>query len=242
MYDTTVKNPMEKTTFVSIDPPKRSKTHILRVEFPDGTVFQDRNVSETYAKAIKKIDPDLVSLLEISHAGVDIVSKELDTKYAQYQKPIGDGWYVMTNSSTNAKYSDLQIISDELEQDLIISLVPLDGSKEYVVPRIDVPDGSRAKIRVTFPDGHVIQPAKVLEALLEVVKFAGAERVRDLNIICCGDNLILKNPAPRYKKPCKDVGEGWLCNTRSGTDVKFAQINEINDKLELGLSVEIISI
>ena len=240
--DTTVKNPMEKTTFVSIDPPKRSKTHILRVEFPDGTVFQDRNVSETYAKAIKKIDPDLVSLLEISHAGVDIVSKELDTKYAQYQKPIGDGWYVMTNSSTNAKYSDLQIISDELEQDLIISLVPLDGSKEYVVPRIDVPDGSRAKIRVTFPDGHVIQPAKVLEALLEVVKFAGAERVRDLNIICCGDNLILKNPAPRYKKPCKDVGEGWLCNTRSGTDVKFAQINEINDKLELGLSVEIISI
>lgn len=240
--DTTVKNPMEKTTFVSIDPPKRSKTHILRVEFPDGTVFQDRNVSETYAKAIKKIDPDLVSLLEISHAGVDIVSKELDTKYAQYQKPIGDGWYVMTNSSTNAKYSDLQIISDELEQDLIISLVPLDGSKEYVVPRIDVPDGSRAKIRVTFPDGHVIQPAKVLEALLEVVKFAGAERVRDLNIICCGDNLILKNPAPRYKKPCKDVGEGWLCNTCSGTDVKFAQINEINDKLELGLSVEIISI
>ena len=240
--DTTVKNPMEKTTFVSIDPPKRSKTHILRVEFPDGTVFQDRNVSETYAKAIKKIDPDLVSLLEISHAGVDIVSKELDTKYAQYQKPIGDGWYVMTNSSTNAKYSDLQIISDELEQDLIISLVPLDGSKEYVVPRIDVPDGNRAKIRVTFPDGHVIQPAKVLEALLEVVKFAGAERVRDLNIICCGDNLILKNPAPRYKKPCKDVGEGWLCNTCSGTDVKFAQINEINDKLELGLSVEIISI
>lgn len=237
---TTCQGSIGKTIPVSIDPPKRSKTHILRVEFPDGTVFQDRNVSETYAKAIKKIDPDLVSLLEISHAGVDIVSKELDTKYAQYQKPIGDGWYVMTNSSTNAKYSDLQTISDELEQDLIISLVPLDGSKEYVVPRIDVPDGSRAKIRVTSPDGHVIQPAKVLEALLEVVKFAGAERVRDLNIICCGDNLILKNPAPRYKKPCKDVGEGWLCNTCSGTDVKFAQINEINDRLKLGLTVKMI--
>lgn len=231
-----------KTIPSPINSPKRSKTHIVRVEFPDGTVFQDRNVSETYAKAIKKIDPDLVSLLGISHAGVDIVSKELDTKYAQYQKPIGDGWYVMTNSSTNAKYSDLQIISDELEQDLIISLVPLDGSKEYVVPRIDVPDGSRAKIRVTFPDGHVIQPAKVLDALLEVVKFAGAERVRNLNIICCGDNLILKNPAPRYLKPCKNVGEGWLCNTCSGTDVKFAQINEINDKLALGLTVELISI
>ena len=239
---TTNQNSMGETIPDPIDSPKRSKTHILRVEFPDGTVFQDRNVSETYAKTIKKVDPDLVSLLEISHAGVDIVSKELDSKYAQYQKPIGDGWYVMTNSSTNAKYADLQAISDGLEQDLIISLVPLDGSAGYIVPRIDVPDGGRAKIRVTFPDGRVIQPAKVLEALLEVVKFAGAIRVRNLNIICCGDNLILKNPAPRYLKPCKDVGEGWLCNTCSGTDVKFAQINEINDKLELGLSVEIISI
>lgn len=112
---------------VAVEHPKRSKTHILRVEFPDGTIFQYRNASETYAKTIKKIDPELVALLELSHAGVGIVSKVLNAKYAQHQKPIGDGWYVMTNSSTATKCADLQTISEELEQGLVISMVPLNG-------------------------------------------------------------------------------------------------------------------
>lgn len=220
------------------DTPKRSKTHILRVEFPDGTVLQERNVSETYAQAIKLIDPELVALVELSHAGVGVVSKTLDSKYAQYQKPIGDGWYVMTNSSTNTKCTDLQAISDELELDLKVYLVPLDGSEITVLPRVEVPEGTRAKIRVTFPDGRVIFPSKVLEALVEVVKYAGAERVRELGIICCGDNLILKNPSPRYQKPSKPVGNGWLCNTCSDTGTKFAQITEISNRLGLGLKIE----
>lgn len=225
---------------VTLEPPKRSKTHILRVEFPDGTVFQEKNVSETYAKTIQKIDPDLVALVELSHAGVGVVSKVLDAKYAQYQKPIGGGWYVMTNSSTSTKCADLQTISDELEQNLRISLVPLDGAEIIVLPRVENPEGTRAKIRVTFPDGRIIQPSKVLEALLEVVKYAGAESVHELGIICCGDNIILKNPDPRYQKASKPVGNGWLCNTYSNTDTKFAQISEISNRLGLGLKVDLI--
>ena len=225
---------------VSLEAPKRSKTHILRVEFPDGTIFQDKSVCETYAKVIKKVDPELVALLELSHAGVGVVSKDLDARYARYQKPIGGGWYVMTNSSTATKCADLQTISDELEQDLIISLVPLDGSEITVLPRVEIPEGSRAKIRVTFPDGHVSQPIKVLDVLLEVVMYAGADRVRELNINCCGDNLILKNPAPRYQKPSKPVGNGWFCNTCSDTGTKFAQITEISNRLGLRLKVELI--
>ena len=230
-----------KTIPSPINSPKRSKTHIVRVEFPDGTVFQDRNVSETYAKAIKKIDPDLVSLLGISHAGVDIVSKELDTKYAQYQKPIGDGWYVMTNSSTSTKCADLQSISDELELDLVVNLVPIDGSEVKVATQEELPGKTRSKIRVTFPDGHISQPTRVLDVLLEVIRLAGAERVRELNISSCGDNLIIKNPAPCYQKSCKYIGNGWFCNTNTPTERKFAQITEINNRLKLGLKVEIIS-
>ena len=238
---TTYQNSMGKTIPVPTDSPKRSKTHILRVEFPDGTVFQDRNVSETYTKTIKKADPNLVSLLEISHAGVYIVSKELDSKYAQYQKPIGDGWYVMTNSSTSTKCADLQSISDELELDLVVNLVPIDGSEVKVATQEELPGKTRSKIRVTFPDGHISQPTRVLDVLLEVIRLAGAERVRELNISSCGDNLIIKNPAPRYQKSCKYIGNGWFCNTNTPTERKFAQITEINNRLKLGLKVEIIS-
>lgn len=240
VHDEPVVNKTSAAIAVTLEPPKRSKTHILRVEFPDGTVLQEKNVSETYAQTIKLIDPELVALVELSHAGVGIVSKTLDAKYAQYQKPIGDGWYVMTNSSTNTKCTDLQLISDELELDLKISLVPLDGSEITVLPHVEMPEGTRAKIRVTFPDGHISQPSKVLEVLVEVVKYAGAERVRELGIICCGANLILKNPSPRYQKPCKPVGDGWLCNTCSDTGTKFSQISEISNKLGLGLKVELV--
>ncbi len=240
VHDELVVNKTFSPIAVTLEPPKRSKTHILRVEFPDGTVFQDKNVSETYVKTIQKIDPDLVALVELSHAGVGVVSKVLDAKYAQYQKPIGGGWYVMTNSSTSTKSADLQTISDELELDLRISLVPLDGAEIIVLPRVENPGGTHAKIRVTFPDGRVIQPSKVLEALLEVVKYASADRVHELGIICCGDNIILRNPDPRYQKASKPVGNGWFCNTCSNTDTKFAQISEISNRLGLGLKVDLI--
>lgn len=218
----------------------KRKTHILRVVFPDGRVVEDKNVSTTYCEFIKEVGAEEISILGISHAGVNIVSKELDSKYANYQRYIGDGWYVMTNSSTPIKYQDLQKIIEEYRLDISVSLVSLDSSNTPSLPIPNEKNGKREKIRVVFPDGRCIQPKKVLEALIEVVKYAGVERVRSLNIICCADNLILKNPAPRYINPSKPVGDGWLCNTCSDTRTKYDQIKTISDKLSLDLEVELI--
>lgn len=221
------------------DTPKRSKTYTLRVEFPDGKVFQGNVASDTYVAVIKEINPEKVDLVGLSHAGVGVVSKMLDSKYAKYQKPIGGGWYVMTNSSTKAKGFDLKTISDELELELKISLVPLNNSEE-TIPIMGTSESERHRIRVTFLDGRTICPIEVLEALVEVVKFAGAERVRELGINCCADNLILKNPTSHYEKRCKPVGNGWLCNTYSDTITKFNQITEISQRLNLGIKVELV--
>ena len=98
----------------------------------------------------------------------------------------------MTNSSTQTKSEDLQAISDELDLNLKINLVPLDGSETLYLPKSTNKESTRTKIQVTFPDGRKICSSKVLEALIEVVKYAGAERVRELRINCCADNLILK--------------------------------------------------
>lgn len=211
-----------------------------RVEFPDGRVFQSNIFSDTYTAVIKGIGAELVDLVGLEHAGVGVVSKTLDAKYAKYQKPIGGGWYVMTNSSTQTKSEDLQAISDELDLNLKINLVPLDGSETLYLPKSTNKESTRTKIQVTFPDGRKICSSKVLEALIEVVKYAGAERVRELRINCCADNLILKTPAPRYEKPFKPVGNGWLCNTCSDTITKFNQITEISQKLNLGIKAELV--
>ena len=74
----------------------------------------------------------------------------------------------MTNSSSARKKEDLERISDELELDLKVELVPLvkvDKNQRKASRRYQ-------KIRVTFPDGRVIQPNKVSDTLLEVVKYA----------------------------------------------------------------------
>lgn len=145
----------------------------------------------------------------------------------------------MTNSSTKAKGFDLKTISDELELELKISLVSLNNSEE-AIPIMGTSESERHRIRVTFLYGRTICPIKVLEALVEVVKYAGVDRVRELGINCCADNLILKNPAPRYEKSCKPVGNGWLCNTCSDTITKFNQITEISQKLNLGIKAELV--
>jgi hypothetical protein len=218
----------------------KKKTHILRVTFSDGRVVEDKNVSTTYCVFIKEVGAERINSLGIFHAGVNIVSKELDSKYSNYQKDIGDGWYVMTNSSTLLKYQDLQRIIDEYGLEISVSLVPLNSSNTSSYPISNEKKGERHKIRVRFPNGKVIQPARVFEALIEVVKYAGAEQVHNLNIYCCNDNLILKRPSPTYEKACKDVGGGWLCNTYTDTFRKFEQIRTISEQLNLGLEIELV--
>lgn len=216
---------------------QRKKKSILRVEFPDGRIIQHPVAADTFAQVINEHYPELIDEIGIIHAGVPLVSKTLDKKYSDYQKSIDDGWYVFTNIRTEKKQEDLQKISDVLGLDLKVSVVdPDDGA--VIIPHNIVSGyntSSRAKIKVQFPDGRIIQPNKVLDALIEVVIFAGPERVRTLNINVCGDNMITKSPLPRYVKPCKPVGNGWLCNTCSDTATKLEQIQFINERLDLGI-------
>lgn len=115
----------------------------------------------------------------------------------------------------------------------------IDWSKHAVTITPSVSKLCNGKLKVSFPNGRTIKPNKALDALIEVVIYAGVERVHALNIICCGTNLILKNPPPRYKNSCKPIGNNWFCNTCSNTKTKYKQIKTISDSLHLGLIIEI---
>ena len=218
----------------------KSKTEILRVEYPDGRVVQCQKAVDTFIEVIENNYPDLIHELNILHANVNLVTKERSQQYASAQREIADGWLVFTNINTRRKREDLIKISNELELDLKVDIVSVTTGE--IINLEDEPSTStRQKIKVIFPDGRIIQPNKVLEALVEVVKYAGPERVRELGIIVCADNLVLKNPKPRYEKSCKPVGNGWLVNTCSDTQTKYEQIKQISKVLNLNLSIEIIN-
>ena len=208
----------------------KKKSHILRVTFPDGFVIEDRNVSKTFAKTIEMCTPDLVKDDKVSE------------QYGRAQHQINDGSYVMTHMSTEKKREILQYISNSLGLDLKIEKVLIDSGEvveETPVSNQPFKLSSRQKIWVQFPDGSISNHAKVMQTLVDVVMYAGPERVRDLNIIVCGDNLVTSNLNPTYTTAYKEVGEGLYVNTASDTKRKYQQIMEINDALDLNLIVRL---
>lgn len=220
----------------------KKKSHILRVTFPDGFVIEDRNVSKTFAKTIEMCTPDLVKELNIVLAGVDLVSDKVSEQYGRAQHQINDGSYVMTHMSTEKKREILQYVSNSLGLDLKIDKVLIDSGEivdEAPISTQPFKLSSRQKIWVQFPDGHISNHARVMQTLVDVVIFAGPERVRDLNIIVCGDNLVTSNLNPTYTKAYKEVGEGLYVNTASDTKRKYQQIMEINEALDLDLIVRL---
>jgi len=95
-------------------------------------------------------------------------------------------------------------------------------------------------IKVKYPDGRISCKKLVWETLVDVIKYARPERVRQLQIICMGDNLVSSklNDNPIYRSAQKSIGDGLYVCTYSSTDVKFNQISKINSALHLGLEVE----
>ena len=99
---------------------------------------------------------------------------------------------------------------------------------------------SRYIIRVKYPDGRVFDSNLVWETLMDVIKYAGPEKVEQLNILCMGDNLVSSrlNENPIYRSAQKEIGRGLYVCTYSSTDIKFKQIVRINLDCKLGLEVE----
>jgi uncharacterized protein (UPF0262 family) len=227
---------------IAAEPEGKRKSHILRVTYPDGTIIQERIVAKTLVEVVRTSDPERISALNIYLAGVNLVTKVLSEKYEKCQVPIQDGYYVMTLSDTARKYQILETISNALKLNLTVDFISIDDSDQpQAQPKpYPIPLQLKAKIRVKLPDGRIIQEGRVSQTLVDVVKYAGAENVRSLEISINKDNLVTNKVAPAYENSVKPVGNGLFVHTNSSTQTKFAQIQQISDDLNLGLIVELI--
>ena len=99
---------------------------------------------------------------------------------------------------------------------------------------------AKTNLKVIFPDGRQVENRFAYETLVEIVKFAGIERVRQLGIIQCGIPLVSNVIDDYYGMAQREVGKGLYVITHSSTQSKKQQIEEISKALKLGLKVEII--
>lgn len=97
-------------------------------------------------------------------------------------------------------------------------------------------------LRVTYPDGRIVEERMVYKTLMDVISTAGATRVKSLGIMLNGTNLVSDTIIPRYEVSQKPIGGGLFVMTCSDTMTKKAIIQQISTAFNMGLKVEEISI
>ena len=124
-------------------------------------------------------------------------------------------------------------------------------TKEYpLTPKIKEPEKKSGKtitsapkaawtgLLVTYPDGAVINNKYAYETLIKVVERAGIEKVEKLELKQVGLFFISKTRDDFYNQ--HELPGGYLITTHSSTAKKKQQIEEISEKLGLGLKVEVV--
>jgi hypothetical protein len=98
---------------------------------------------------------------------------------------------------------------------------------------------ARMKIRVTTPEGKVIYYNKVWWTLRDVILYAGIGRVqalglREANVPLVSDHLEDSN----YAKAQHEIAPGVYLFTNTSTPTKLKELNIINEKLGLGMTIK----
>lgn len=94
----------------------------------------------------------------------------------------------------------------------------------------------REKISVTFPDKTIIKNKKVVDTFVETIKKIGPEKVLPLKLYRSGVAIVSETKDDFYNQ--HKIGKYWIM-AHTSTKEKVAVLNEINEKLNLKLNIEI---
>lgn len=105
--------------------PKEVKNPVtrLRITFADGSVIQERNAAESFVAFVRRVGVERVRSLGLKQCKIPLVSNTLDKKYGDKQKSLGNGWYLMTNTSTQSKRKDIELIANAFNINVKVDII-----------------------------------------------------------------------------------------------------------------------
>lgn len=139
--------------------------------------------------------------------------------------------------SLSRKRNISEVLTDAVEikpdpQVMHKSFGPQKATKQDIAPK--------TLLRVTMPDGIVIERKSAKDTFIDVIKIIGVNKVRPLGLKFCRVPIISNTRDAKYGKAQFDVGGGWLILTHSSTADKKKQLDKIAKSLSLNIKVEII--
>ena len=116
-------------------------------------------------------------------------------------------------------------------------------------PQVEHRDGTKRKnpverineksvLRVTFPDGTVIEDKKAKMTFTKTIQKLGLMRVRNLGITFCGVPIVSNTLDKKYGKTQVPVEGGLYVMTHSSTHDKKKMLDKISTRLGVKLIVE----
>jgi len=96
----------------------------------------------------------------------------------------------------------------------------------------------KTNLNVIFADGTVISNHFASDTLLQTIDRIGPEKVKKLQLIQGGIDLVVVEEDDFYRQ--NKINNGLWLNTHSSTAQKKKQMDEISERLGVGLKVEIV--
>lgn len=189
---------------------------------------------EETLKAVDNLEEEL-----IKNEIIPRLSESIEAIITQIQRPIVLVVDYIPNESLSVRLTRKRVITDETETKQY-SLAPKSKDKEKKTDKTitSAPKSSKTGLAVTFHDGTVISNRYAYETLIDVVKRVGINKIENLQIKHLGLNLISKIKDDFYNQ--HELSGGYLIVTHSATVKKKQQLDEISERLKLGLKVEIV--
>ena len=98
----------------------------------------------------------------------------------------------------------------------------------------------RTRLRITMPDGSIIEERTAWQSLQKFILRVGVEKVRAVGLIANKIPLVSNTIDKKYKTAQKPLGNGWLLMTCSDTATKRKQILAIASYIGMKINVDII--
>ncbi len=95
----------------------------LRITMPDGSIIEERTAWESLHKFVLKVGVDKVRAVGLIANKIPLVSNTVDKKYQTAQKPLGNGWLLMTCSDTATKRKQILTIASQMGMNITVDII-----------------------------------------------------------------------------------------------------------------------
>ena len=192
-------------------------------------------IDERLKQEAAKLEEDLIRT-EI----LPILTEKIEPALAQVQRELVLVVDYVPGTPLKVSLSRKRNLFDALEDVVEIKPDPVVEHTEKKKGGKKIVTNPRTRLRITMPDGSIIEERTAWESLQKFILHVGVEKVRAVGLIANKIPLVSNTVDEKYKTAQKPLGNGWLLMTCSDTATKRKQIFAIASYIGMKLNVDII--